>query len=99
MSRPIIPGPLAYVVLDVIDTVAELRRASEALLKARSLPQAKVWAIEATSRAEAHVRELTERIQSRARSAGIAENDLMAAAFDVLDGRRLLPPAESEEAA
>lgn len=99
MSRPIIREPEATAVRDVIETVGELRRASEALLKAKALPQARVWAMQATANAAAHVRELTERVQSRARSAGIDENGLLAAAFDVLDGRRILPPEDEEAAA
>jgi hypothetical protein len=98
--RPVIAHALSAIVEDVLPTVAELRRASEALLKARRLPAATVQAMTASRDAEAWVRELTDRVRSRASSAGIADNELLALAYDVIDGRRTLWPADPlEEAA
>lgn len=93
-SRPMLDEPEASAVADVLETVAELRRASEKALRVREAPPAKLaCAIEAERQADAWVVELTQRVQSRARSAAIAENHLLALACDVLDGRRRLPAA------
>lgn len=99
MRRPVILEPAASVVREVLPTVAELLQASERALRARMLPSASVEAMNATRHAEAYVRELTERVQSRARSAGMEENDLLAAAYDVIEGRRLLPAGDFGEPA
>lgn len=90
-SSPI-AEPEASVVRDVLGTVSKLRRASEAALKARQLPPRRASSMAAVQQADAYVRELTGRVQSRARSAGMAENALLALAYDVLERRRHLPP-------
>jgi hypothetical protein len=92
-SRDIIPDPEAAVVADVLHTVAALRLASSTLatLKRRDGDKTTFGAIEKIERAEGYVRELTERVQSRARAGDVEENELLRLAEAVLDGRRRLP--------
>jgi hypothetical protein len=96
------PAPLteaeAVPVVDVLPTIADLRGASDTLLRLQERrANGQIVGLDTEARAEAYVRELTERVQSRARSAGMAENELLALAFDVLDGRRSLPEGVSVE--
>lgn len=102
MIRSYIPKGQAIAVADVLGTVAELRTASATAtrLKRGQPGQWAIVAIEAQQRATAYVRELTERIQSRARLAEVDANALIRLAEAVLDGRMLLPEGvEAAEAA
>lgn len=83
----------AIVVADVLHNVAELRKAADTAQRLRRGQPGKwaIVAIEAQDRADAYVRELTERIASRARSGGMKTNDAISLAEAVLDKRRRLP--------
>jgi hypothetical protein len=94
----------AVVVADVLGTVAELRQASAAAVRLRSVAdQAKGGALlehNAAEQAEDYVRELTARIAGRAARDDMEPNEAIRLAERVLDGKLRLPEGvETLEAA
>jgi hypothetical protein len=88
---------LAGPVADVLETMAEMREASRKAVEASRKPNVEIFSVDPSSpyqqnaRAEAQVADLRNLVASRARSAGVDENELLAAAGDVIDGRKVLP--------
>lgn len=104
LSRFIIPEPEAIAVADVLNAVGELRQASTTAVRLRRIADgtkgAALFEHHRARRAEDYVAELTDRIASRARLAGMEVNELMHFAEAVLDQRMALPEGvEAMEAA
>lgn len=98
-----VEGDEAIAIADVIGTAAELRQASLKAVEASKAAEGQpiFGPVAYAARAASGLcGELTGRIYSRARSAGMDGAELLALANDVLDGRKALPAGvETLEAA
>jgi predicted proteasome-type protease len=89
--------PLASAVADVLETAGELKLATAKAIAAQRQENAGRFSVDPASpwqharRANEWVRELTERIASRAARDSIDVNVLLNAVDDVAAGRKLLP--------